>query len=57
MVAAFLLYALVLTGWVPFLRFPGFILSYLGAIVIGLVGGYVGLGALELAKKLFLGSI
>jgi hypothetical protein len=53
--AAFLLYALLLTGWVPFLRFPGFILTYLGAIVIGLIGGYAGLGVLELAKKLFLG--
>ena len=55
--AAFLLYALLLTGWVPFLRFPGFILSYLGAIVIGLVGGFSGLGVFQLAKNLFLGSI
>jgi hypothetical protein len=54
--AAFLLYALLLTGWINTLRTPEFIINYFGAAAIGLVGGYVGLGIFQLAKRVIVGE-
>jgi hypothetical protein len=54
--AAFLLYTLLLTGWIDTLKRPEFILSYFGAIAIGVIGGYVGLGVFQLAKRVIIGE-
>jgi hypothetical protein len=54
--AALLLYALLLTGWIDTVKKPEFILNYFGAAAIGVVGGYVGLGVFQLAKRLIIGA-
>jgi hypothetical protein len=51
--AALLLYGMVIEGWIKSPGTPEFMLSCAGAALIGLVGGYMGLGVFKLAEKLF----
>lgn len=52
--AVLLLYGLLLTGWIPLPFNPEFILSYWGAIVIGLVAGFSGIFVFQVAKRALL---
>ena len=51
--AACLLYGAVIEGWIKSPGTPEFMLSCTGAALIGLVGGYMGLGVFKLVEKLF----
>ncbi len=51
--AAFLLYSAELQGWLKPVGSPSFLLSYIAAICIGIVGGYLGLAILKGIAKLF----
>ena len=52
--AAFLLYAMNLQAWLKPVGLTEFTLSYMSAISIGLVGGFIGLGGTsQLAAALF----
>jgi hypothetical protein len=51
--AALLLYGMIIGGWVKSPGTPEFTLSCAGAALIGLIGGYMGLGVFKLAEKLF----
>lgn len=50
--AAFLLHGMILAGWIKFPGAAEFMLGYLAAILLGLIGGYMGLGVFQLAKAL-----
>lgn len=52
--AVLLLYGLLLTGWIPLPVNPQFILSYWGALVIGLVAGFSGMAVFQVAKRALL---
>ena len=51
--AAFLLYAADLQGWLRPVGLTEFTLSYLAAICIGMVGGYLGLAVFKGIAALF----
>jgi CHASE2 domain-containing sensor protein len=50
--AAFLLYGMILAGMIPVPGSKEFMFGYLAASLVGLVGGYAGLGVFQLAKKI-----
>jgi hypothetical protein len=52
--AAFLLHGMILAGWIKVPGASEFMLGYFAAVLVGLVGGYVGLGVFQAAKALIL---
>jgi hypothetical protein len=51
--AAFLLYGIILAGWIKSPGTEGFTLSYLASALVGLIGGYMGLAVFRLAAGIF----
>ncbi|MCX6619924.1 MAG: hypothetical protein NTY38_02365 [Acidobacteria bacterium] len=51
--AAYLLYSMNLQGWLKPVGLTEFTLSFMAAVSIGLIGGFMGLGVFKIAAALF----